>query len=348
MKVRFATIALFFLTLSALAQTPPRWYDANSRAFDFPKDEYFVGFSEGNIRANETEIDATNRIKKEASGLLVESIRLKIQSVAESYSKSEAVGNSEQISSQAQQMVKTSAEADIVGIKIESYVDKSKGTIAALAYVKKVELLSYYQNSISLSVQKVQGYINTALELEKTGAKAKARRQLEDAKPLLPKIEYEQDLLIAINPDYKSQYQDLTVNLRTELEKNLTRLEQSTFVYIKCSEDLFGKKSDLIASKLKANLASNGCSFTDDPMQADFCITMTATSRKHGDETADFKFCYVDLTIDMVNTHRQKSVYNDEISQKGVGIKYDIAARKASEDIVPKITEKILPWIKGL
>lgn len=348
MRMRFITICFLLVTVNAFAQKPPRWYSASSREFDYPKDEYYVGFAEGNIRKNETEIDATARIKKEASGLLVESIRLKVQSVAESYSKSEAVGDKEQISSKTQQTVKTTSEADIVGIKIESYIDKATGVVAALAYVKRDELVKYYQNSITLSVQKVEGYIKTSLELEKTGSKAKARKQLEDAKPLLSKIAYEQDLLIAMDSDTDSQHQDLTANLRSELEKSLTRLEQSTFVYIKSTEDLFGKNSNVIANKLKAKLAADGCSFIEDPTQADFYITLKASARKHGNETADIKFCYVDLVIDMVNTHMQKSVYNDEISQKGSAMTFDAAARKASEDIVPKVAEKILPWIKNL
>lgn len=350
MRIQFVTFCFLLVAVNAIAQMPPRWYNASSREFDFPKDDYYVGFAEGNIRRNETEIDATARIKKEATGLLVESIRLKVQSVAESYSKSEAVGDNEQISSKTQQTVKTTSEADIVGIKIENYVDKANGVVAALAYVKRDELVKYYQNSITLSVQKVEGYIKTALELEKTGAKAKARKQLEEAKPLISKIAYEQDLLIAMDKssDSQAQHQDLTANLRSELEKNLTRLEQSTFVYIKSTEDLFGKSSNVIANKLKAKLASDGCSFIEDPTQADFYITLKASARKHGNETADIKFCYVDIVIDMVNTHMQKSVYNDEISQKGSAMTFDAAARKASEDIVPKVAEKILPWIKNL
>jgi hypothetical protein len=57
-------------------------------------------------------------------------------------------------------------------------------------------------------------------------------------------------------------------------------------------------------------------------------------------------FCYADVAVELYDTHKQKSVYSNEVAQKGASSSQEKAGIKALSDVVPKIAEELKTWIE--
>ncbi|MDR0687974.1 MAG: hypothetical protein LBF55_04705 [Prevotellaceae bacterium] len=328
----------------------PRWISSEGRRMLFPESVYVAGFAESSVRPDETVATATDRLKKEAQGLLSDGIRVKVESERKSYSKSASINDSEELSALFESAVTTSSAAEIVGVKTDAYFSPSDKMVYAVAYAKRQELMDYYQGDITLGAQRIEGFFRAAAQLEKQGYKVKARKQYEEAVPLLAKINHAQDMLIALSKGGAAEgvQQERAEALLGELRLALARLAQSVSVFVESSENIFGQTGTaIVANKLKAALAKkSGCIFTDDASQSDFKLTLSVTTRKIG-EQGTLVFCYADVTVDLVDSYTGKSVYQDEISQKGGSTSsYERAGRQACEDAAPKVADKITPWVK--
>jgi tetratricopeptide (TPR) repeat protein len=338
-----------FLPLLLLGQAP-RWLSSEGRQRAFPEDIYVTGFAVGDVRSDETALAAMERLKKEAQGLLSDGIRVKVESERKSYSKSESVNSSETLSALFESAVKTSSAAEIVGVKADAYLNESENMVYAFAYAKRQELIDFYQADIALDAQRVEGFFGVALQLEKQGDKAKARKQYEEAIPLLAKVSHTQGMLVALSKGAaaaESLQQGRVESLFKELQLALARLEQNVSIFVESSEDIFGSKStSIVANKLKAALAkSSRCTFTDDASQSDYKLSVHATTRESGTPVGSLTFCYADVTVELMNRYTGKVVYQDEISQKGGSVTLQRAGRQACEDVALKIAEKIKPWL---
>jgi hypothetical protein len=195
-------------------------------------------------------------------------------------------------------------------------------------------------------LQQAEGSLNTAIQLEQKREKAKARAECERIRPLFSNVRYAQDLLAAIDADdHESLQLGKSANLYNEMTQLLARLAQGVYVYVESSEDFFGKPGSIVANKLKAQLATNGCSFVEDAVQADFKLRLNTTTRVSSTQ-GDMVYCYADVEIELYDTHKQKVVYTDELSQKGGSVTQEKAGRRALEDAAKKIAADLLPWIK--
>jgi hypothetical protein len=93
-------------------------------------------------------------------------------------------------------------------------------------------------------------------------------------------------------------------------------------------------------------LAQKGCSFVNSPLQADWQLYITAATRFHG-EHYGITTCYADVQVRLMDSHKKKSLFDDEFSQRGVAATKELAGRKALEDVAPTITNKISQWIEN-
>jgi hypothetical protein len=240
----------------------------------------------------------------------------------------------------------TTSNTEVAGLKIESYYDANSKLVYAFAYVNKNELTGYYKANISMLLQQAEGSLNTAIQLEQNREKAKARVECERIRPLFPAIRYAQDLLTAVDADDNESLQlRKAASLYNEMTQMLARLAQAVYIYVESSEDFFGKPDNMVANKLKAQLAANGCSFVEDALQADFKLNLN-TSMRVSSAQGNIVYCYADVEIELYDTYKQKVVYNDELSLKGGSVTQEKAGRAALEDAVKKITANLIPWIK--
>jgi hypothetical protein len=149
-------------------------------------------------------------------------------------------------------------------------------------------------------------------------------------------------IVVNISPEALQQVK--TEALYNRLKQMLEQLAQAVLVHVECTESNFTKPTTVVGNRVKSTLSVKGCSFTDDPAQADFRLQIEATTRQHNDEYG-LVTCYADVAIHLMDIRKGKSVFRDEFSQKGISTSQETAGRKALEDAVPVIIQKISTWI---
>ena len=343
----FILLLTFLCSFTLFGQgTPPTWLDKDFRGMKYPADVYLTGFAERIVEKNISE--ETQKAKTEAQADLVKQVRAVLQTKTQSGISVQSInGHYDEQESFNQQSISES-NAEIVGMKTETYFDQKAKTIYAFAYTNKYELIGYYKSNLSVNLNQIESFVKTAQDLEANGEKAKARQQLELAKPIFSKLRYAQDLLTAIdvNATVEDLQQQKTETLYNSFTQMQAHLAQAVYVYVESKEDLFGQKVDIVANKLKAELATKGCSFVENPAQADFNLKLNVSTRYSSSED-NLVFCYADTQVELYDTRKQKVVYSDEIAQKGGSVSQDKAARKAMSDVAPQIIGKLKSWIEN-
>ena len=346
MKKVALLLACMLLPLCSRGQEKPRWIDNGPRNQDYPEQLYFTGFACTGITPGSSVNDATARAKNDAQADLSKKIRVKISAATQSGISAQTVNGRYDERESFSSETSTASDTEVAGLRIESYHDVKAKLVYAFAYVDKNELTGYYKANIGMLLQQAEGSLNTAVQLEQNGEKAKARAECERIRPLFPGVRHAQELLAAVDAgDHESLQLGRSANVYNEMTQLLARLAQGVYVYMESSGDFFGKPEHLMANRLKAQFAANGCSFVEDVMQADFRLRLNTSVRVSGTQ-GDIVFCYADVEIELYDTHKRKVVYNDELSQKGGSVTQEKAGRKALEDAVKTITANLIPWIK--
>ena len=341
------------LPLFVFGQDAPRWLNPHSRAQAYPSGAWFTGFAEGNVRHNETAPAAAARLKKEAQGLLVESIRVSVESTTDSRSLSKRINHTEQLTAIFESAVNTAAKADVVGVTTESWLNPDDNTLYAFARVNKAELTAYYRNQIALHLNKVDGALQTAAELAEKGYKMRARKQCESVVSAFANVFYAQDLLTAIdeNADDNTLQQSRSEQLRNALVQTLTDLENSIYVYVECKETVDDEEVVYIADKLPELLTEGdcGCSFTDSEADADYVVKVNACITRCTDAAGGTVFCYAGATVSLYNARTQKTLKPkiDEAKGGWTGKNYTKAGEEAFDELAKKIAGKITPMMKN-
>ncbi|MDR3329038.1 MAG: hypothetical protein LBS63_02870 [Prevotellaceae bacterium] len=339
----------FALASLALAgqEAPPDWLDRAERELVYPGSTFITGFASERLASSADLSELKNHLQAEAKRKLSEGIRLKIESEIRAGDHSLQAGGREQIVSSYDAAVHTSSDAEVVGVKTDTYFDSPQSTVYAFAYVNKHELAGYYKASISMLVAQAEGALRTAAQLEQGGEKAKARKQCEGALPLLEQVRYAQGLLSAIaSADSESLQQAKAEALRSEATHLLARLQQAVYVYVESAETNFGEPVHLLAPKLKAELSKHGCSFTADRAEADWLLRIEASTRR-GSELSGIYMAFLDAVVSLVERKSGRELYGNSFTDlKGGSTDYDRAGRKAYDSGVEKIAREIVKSIE--
>jgi hypothetical protein len=336
---------MYALVLSG--QDAPRWLDRMERDHFYPNSTFFTGFVSGIVHADDDVSQLKDRLKKDAQKELSESIRLKIEGYTQAGDQSQRVDGKEQVVSTYSASVHTSSNVEIVGIKTDAYYDSRKKEVYAFAYANKYELAGYYKANIGMLIKQAESALYTATQLEQNDEKAKARKQCEESIPILAQIRYAQDLLTTIDAtDSESLQQEKSGLLLNEITQMRTRLAQNIYVYVEGKEKNFETTIQLLEPKLKAELSNHGCSFTSNHSEADWLLSIEASTRR-GSEFNGIYTAYLDVIISLVECKSGKEIYKNNFTDlKGGGIDYDRAGRKAYDNSVEKISGEIIKSIE--
>ena len=351
---RLLIIVCLLLPLALFAQTPPAWLYSQVREASYPPDVYFSEFNEGNLRAGEDVSTLLDRLKSDAKRGTAGNIRTLVESVVEKTERQTSYGHDLRFHSVYQDFTRQTANADIANIYTMSYYDEQRRWGYAFAYVEKSELVTYYRAQIGNQLQQVENAITLSASLFKSGQKAHARKVCEDALSLLSKVEFAQDLITAIVPgDTTGMQQSRFAQDKKTLLQSLIDLEQSIYVYFHCTETNFGQTVRILGPELKRILANEQCSLTDEPEEADFVVTITASTREH-DGNVVFgdgvnKYSLADVEVEVYSNLKRKVVYDESISVKnnGDGATYESAGRNALKRAAGKVWEGMRPWVIG-
>jgi hypothetical protein len=324
---------LLLAPLLSFAQKP-QWAADADRRLSYPREQYLTGFAVNVGRNTASFMDA---LKASAKSELVEGIRVSVQS-AKQVSTSEAHGV---LSEEYLSTATTFAEADINGLKVEHYYDAATQTGYAFAYAVKSEVRGYYKASIAFTVQKIEGAIGSAAQLESSGSKGRAKKMYEEVQPLFGELSFAQSLLIAIGSDEESLQAEKSLALKSALASATARMQSAITVCVQSDEANFGQRVRLLEPKLKAALSQRGCSYTSNPDKADWLLTISAATRQ-GREVEGIYFSFLDATVSLVERSTGKEIYSNNFTDlKGGGLDYETAGRKAYDSSLQQIADAI-------
>ena len=328
-------------SLVPMGQGLPPWANTQSREAEYPAHTYVTGFAADNLLPDETLAQATARLTASALGALSGNIRMMISQ--HTHSKTISIARSgEYMETEVFGMnITTATEAEIAGIKTETYFDKTKKLLYAFASVDRRELVAYYTATTADDMQQIKSLLKIAAQLEGQREKVNAYRQYCAAKKLLAKTEKILVLLRALGANFSN---DAWQALNEDAMQALERLK--LLVYVRDSVELFGKPCDVVANKLKTALAKNNYRFTGDPSLADLTLNLRAATRKIGDAGATIVFCFADVVIELIDNHARESLYKEELSHKAGATAFERAGREALEEAAETITEKLMKIIE--
>ncbi len=321
--------------LSAVAQAP-NWLDPQARRTEYPSNMFFVGYAEGEQRADETQNAAKARLTKQAQAEAAEAVQVQISSETESRSKSEKTQGEEQFQSIFESAVKTTSVIELMGLNTDSYVKNN--TIYAFAYVNKFELKGNYVNQFKMNFQELESTLNTAKQLESSGNKTKALAQYQEAVLLLAKVKQAQGVLAAVDRNANIQ-SEKTAQYRSDIIQALARLSQGTRIYVENVSN-----TSLIVSTITKAL-SNECSFPASAEQADYVLRINASISDCYNQGAIF-FCDADVKVELIKAQSGEVLYPDEFSQKGKGTNKKEATDDAYKKAGKTIGNNLSEWLK--
>jgi hypothetical protein len=342
---------ILFLCLTSVnivkAQKEPAWLMQSWRTEQYPSNVFITGFAQDEKNSTETLAEATERLKDLARTNLSESILASVKSVSDNYIQSITEDGDETFTEKFQYETQITTDLEINGIRVETYTKDN--VVYGFAYANKYEIIGYYKANLNMFVQQIEGFISTAKELEEQREKVKAKTEYNKTLPIFTEVTEAQGILSAVDKNITEDDLKMgkTMKLYNEVVQANARLEQGIYVYMVTNEDVFGEKTIAIENHLKAILAENGCSFTEDEDAADWKIKINASSREYS-YSNNVYFSYVDAKVELFKAPSDKHVYQNEFSQKGAHSKsYSAAAGKAYTEVSKPISEKILTWINN-
>jgi hypothetical protein len=345
MKKLAVTMIFVAVSLALYGQGKPVWMDDDFRKMKYPEGEYVTGFAYGVATGGKPLQELVRQMQTEAEADLSKKIIARISTRSESDVTAVNAGGQYRENERIAVRSVTESETELAGVATESYYDAPTGRVYAFAFAKRSDLTDFYKGKLALYVAQTEGALQTAEDLEAGGEKVKAREQCEAAALLLQQAQHARYLLTAIAPGAApdNDRQAQTASLHNRLTQMQARLAQAVLVYVESRETNFSQPSTALTFQVKAALARKGCSFVNDPQQADFVLHIAASTR-HFNTDRGFVTCYADVQINLTDTRKKISVFRDEFSQKGVTTAQDTAGRKALEDAAPVVADKISPW----
>jgi hypothetical protein len=137
-----------------------------------------------------------------------------------------------------------------------------------------------------------------------------------------------------------------TLEYKSFVNQAISRMQTAIVVFVQSRESYFGKPVNILAPKLKAGLSEHGCSFTDNPAEADWTLKINASTRK-GSEIDGIYFSFLDAEISLVELRTGKEIYSNNFTGlKGGATDYDCAGRKAYDTGMKEITREIVANIE--
>ncbi len=240
--MRLVISVIFVFTILQLSSQTPIWVNFQSRKFNYPDSEYLTGFSSAKIESRKTIVDQIKVLENYARNELIESINVTVSS--ENFLKTQEVlqtkrRNNSYYESYSSKTV-TKANTDVVGLIIENHRDTRNRELYAFAYVRKDDLIQYYNSLFDSNKEKVSDLISEASNYKTNGRNSLALNCYRDCLPLLSEMGKSSSVIVALTKD---QSQSEIVELSSQVRKGLEEVKN-----IKASS--LGDATDILADEL--------------------------------------------------------------------------------------------------
>lgn len=206
---------------------------------------------------------------------------------------------------------------------------------------ERAKLARQLTRSIPMELGKIECTMPQINMLLKKGEKVQARTMVEEALQQISKIEADQKTLALL--DEAADDEILMTAEVEEAKRYLTdkanKLRNAIGIYITCDAKLFDVEYPVFLKELQGGLSQMGVSFVDSVEQADWKITITASTREYNKTENGTYFAYADAQLAIDKLANGKRVYEDAISEKGGHThNYDKAAREAYRYLSSRIS----------
>lgn len=333
---------LICFSFGAFAQSyPPEWvkYTSGGYLADIQSDRNTRNLSDAEFRNYLLNLARTNLAKQ---------VRMHIEEVADM--KKIAVDGRTSIVYSSDTRFSTDLDLKLVETKT-SYDSRSEEHYA-IAYIDKDAARNYYKNALMIAANKIGNSIELARSYIAAGFKTKARQELENTSEFFVPVD---ESLFWMNifgtpQDELNAWQGRFNAAEQNIKRMLADLKHGMVIYLSCTADIFGRAYPTLQNELKGILATDGCSFTDNPADADWAITVTCVAREYsnvkiGNSSSYFSYVDARIVIDKVVTSQR--IYEDEISVKGGHtFGYDEAAKAGYKEIKQQLGKIIKENIK--
>lgn len=246
-----------------------------------------------------------------------------------------------------------STQADMKLVDSKSMYDARSQEGCVVVYIDKYAARTYYKNTVEQIINKVDNAVTTANNYVVSGFKDKARNELKSVEKFFSGLDepfFWLNFLGMNQAEMEELLERCNVRQRT-IKQMLADLTYGTRIFLSCAADLFGQSYENLGSELKAALASNKYSFTDDPMEADWIVEISVKAREYNTvvyEARTAYFAYVDAKISIDKTATMQRIYENEISVKGGHTRnYKEAGRSAYVSLSEELEKLLKRQLKG-
>ncbi len=337
-------LILLFLAGWALflsAQCPPEWvkYTYGGYLYDIQSDYNNRNLSETDFKNYLLNVAHTNLAKK-----------VQMQVKEEAGLNKSAVDGRSHISYTSSTHFSTDVNLKLVDSKTLYKADTKEGF--AIVFIDKAAACKYYRSEIERILGKADNALTTANNYVASGFKERARVEVKSVLSEFAKTE-EPFFWLSFFGVSQAELADLSDRCNTReqaVKQMIADLKHGTLICLSCTADLFGRPYPTLQNELKGRLSASGCSFTDDPADADWVIRVDVSAREQniavlGGMTSYFAYADALITIDKSATSQR--IYEDEISVKGGHTRnYTEAARVAYKDLSKQLGEILKENIK--
>lgn len=287
-------ILLLLIVSLQLAAQVPDWYLSASRKEHYPLNVWYTGYVEGEKHKGEKLDDAILRIKDAARAELVSSILTTVEQRLRSSAESQIQQSSEYYDEYINEhfSIETYTKSnikDVPELNVDVFYNKKNETIAAFAYLNKIDVC----NKLVSRQMSLQAKINSTIiiidYLISEREVIKAGEELKKAQDMFLQTDDNFKWLSIFGCDNEKNMHLLTQH--TELKHKLEQLSSylsnnAMSIYLVCSGSIFDIPCSAMIDQIKSGISELSCSFTDAPSHADWIIEIKteATSRKKAND----------------------------------------------------------------
>lgn len=297
---------------------------------------------------NLPEIDFKERVLNVARANLAKQIEMQVCDVATL--NKESIDGHTSVAYSSQTNFSTDVNMVLVNTRTQYDTVERKGY--AIAFIDKDAACSYYKNELNLLFGKMNNSRVLADDLISNGFKFKAREELSQSLKYLAEIE---EPLFWMNIFGMSQlelteWQNRFNETEQAVKQSLLALKHGVVICLSCEADIFGQPYTMLQSGLMGALSAEGCSFTDNPSEADWVITIVCNSREYNNVMIgkiNTYFSYVDAQIAIDKTISAQRVFESGVSEKGGHVlNFTKAAEVAYKNLKQSLAQTIIDNIK--
>ena len=293
---RFLFILILLSNAILATAQQPGWTDYYQRESQYPESTFLTGFaSQANVQQDSKELfDILTEVARKQ---LIESIQVKIKSVAEI--------NIQNINSNTHEEFKQTsvslAEANIVGLKFETYYDKRNKEAYAFAYTRKNEVIVYYENLIKSNLSKIQQFQEEAKQAASANNNKEALKALFSCNSLFQELEESRLILTALGISEENSLKTNEANQKKlEVKNSISGLLSSKQLTLQDVSYYLSYGLSLQTEELANKVVLLAPSYRDTELKSDFSAAFTPVFENNLVNVASYNISTEDENVTIV------------------------------------------------